>query len=371
MVLAHLLAAYYPGASGLTSGPSVGGDTAARLFYGLPLGFMASGHFAVVTFFTLSGFVLTYKYFQNHQQKDLHRQAAKRYFRLAIPIFCIVIVSYLLIANGAMSNVSKVAHLTGSRELGDIFDFVPNVSMAFYDATIGVLVDKNTAFNPVLWTMSIELLGSFLVFGMAALIGNMKKRWLIYIGAIITLSHSYYVCFILGMMLADIVNTTGFVEYVRQKVSKFYVYGLLLVVAVLASFPDPLSIDVSKTFYNSLLIPNVDVEWAFQLWQFFGAFMLLSVILARPELQRILSSRVLVFLGGISFAVYLTHYLVLHSLGDWTYVLMRGSHGPNSSAWVAAVVTVAMTIGVSVIWKKYIDDMSVRVSRRFASNVLK
>jgi peptidoglycan/LPS O-acetylase OafA/YrhL len=175
VVLAHLLATYYPGATGDSSAPHTGEGTAAEWFFGLPLGFMVSGSFAVIVFFTLSGFVLTYKYFQKHNQKDLHRQAAKRYFRLAIPIFCIVVVAYLLIANGAMSNVHAVAQLTGSLEAARIFDFAPNLPQALYDATIGVLVDKNVVFNPVLWTMSVELIGSFVVFGLAALIGNLNK----------------------------------------------------------------------------------------------------------------------------------------------------------------------------------------------------
>jgi peptidoglycan/LPS O-acetylase OafA/YrhL len=373
VVLAHLLATYYPGAGkGLSSAPHIGEGTFAELFYGLPAGFMASGSFAVIIFFTLSGFVLTYKYFQNHKMKDLHRQAAKRYFRLAIPIFFIVIIAYLLIANGAMSSVHKVGQMTGSVEAARLFDFVPDIAQAFYAATIGVLVDKNVQFNPVLWTMSVELIGSFVVFGLAALIGNLNKRWIIYIGAVIALSHSYYVCFVLGMILADLVHTTKFIDYVRNEVSKFYVYGLLIIVAVLASFPEPISIDVSGTFYEHLLVPGASPFFVFQQWQFFSAFVLLGVILIRPELQRLLSNKILVFIGGISFAVYLTHYLVLHSLGDWSYVLMRdSSHGPNSAALVAAIVTIVVTLFVSIFWKKYIDDMSVRVSRRVADILLK
>jgi peptidoglycan/LPS O-acetylase OafA/YrhL len=220
--------------------------------------------------------------------------------------------------------------------------------------------------------MSVELIGSFVVFGLAALIGNLNKRWIIYIGAVIALSHSYYVCFVLGMILADLVHTTKFIDYVRNEVSKFYVYGLLIIVTVLASFPEPISIDVSGTFYEHLLVPGASPFFVFQQWQFFSAFVLLGIILIRPELQRLLSNKILVFVGGISFAVYLTHYLVLHSLGDWSYVLMRdSSHGPNSAALVAAIVTVVVTLFVSIFWKKYIDDMSVRVSRHVADILLK
>jgi len=370
VVIAHLLATYYPGAS---TGPSlapVGNDLIAKLFYGLPFGFVASGHFAVIVFFVLSGFVLTYKFYEKGDQKDLHTQAAKRYFRLAIPIFAIVMVSYLMMSSGAMSSTQEVARLTGSPEAGRIFNFIPSLSTAFHDATIGVLMGKNVAYNPVLWTMSIEFIGSFVVFGLAALVGKLKKRWLIYIGAIIVLGDSYYVCFIIGMALSDLVNNTNVIEYVRQKVSKFYLYGLLLVALVLASFPSPTD-DIKGTIFNALLVSGVDSNYVLQLWQFFAAAAILFVVLSRPELQRILSSKILVFLGGISFALYLTHYLVLHSLGDWLFVTVRANHGLNFAVLIAAVATVAVTIAVSVIWKKYVDDTSVSVSRRFAKFLLK
>lgn len=370
VVLAHIMAAYYPAASvGHSLAPPLNASL-ENLFYGLPLGFLINGHFAVVIFFVLSGFVLTYKYFQSGNQTDLHKQLAKRYFRLAIPIFVTVMVSYFLLSNGAMAYIKDAAQLSGSPGNMGLFNFVPQFGTALYDATIGVLVNGNDAYNPVLWTMQTELVGSVLVFSLAALIGKLQRRWMIYIAIIIFFNQNYLTCFVLGMALADAAHNTRLIEFARQNISPFYAYFLLALIWIPASFLSPAG-DLSGTVFQSLLTPGVDVRFSFNLWHFFAALLLLTIVLVRPEIQRVLNTKILVFIGGISFALYLTHYLILHSLGDFLYVLMRDNHGVNFSALVAATSVIAVTFVVAIVWKKYVDDMSVSVSRRFARYFLK
>lgn len=371
VVFAHILATYFPAAIVSPELAPVTNGFIVQLFYGLPFGLMVSGHFAVVVFFILSGFVLTYKFFQSRNLADLQKQLAKRFFRLAIPIFAIVVVAYLMLANGAMSQVDRVAELTGSPENMRIFNFDPSLTDALYDATIGVIVDGNVAYNPVLWTMQVEFAGSLIVFSLAALIGNLRRRWMVYVGALIFLNYNYLSCFILGMALADLVHNTRFIDYARTNISRFYAYAALGVVWILASFPYPDSENIKGTVFESLLIPGLGPDAIFNFWHFLAAFILLLVILVRLELQHLLSAKFLVFLGGISFGLYLTHYLILHSLGDSLYVLLRQTHGVNFAALIVAVAVILVTLLVSIFWKKYIDDMSVRVSRRFATYFLK
>lgn len=367
---AHILATYIPVAS---VGPGSIADNKhnflVTLFYGIPFGFTASGHFAVVLFFTLSGFVLTYKYFQTHAISELQKQAAKRYFRLAIPVFFIVMTSWVMVSAGLLSNTAKIVAITGSPEAGRVFNFIPTFWSALYDATFGVLVNGNVQYNPVLWTMSIEFIGSFVLFGLITVIGNMKYRWIFYIFSIIFLNHSYYTCFILGAILADASTNTNLIQQIREKVSPVYVYVALACVAALASFPYPdRGADGQK--FHTIIFPGVDPVLSFQIWHFIAAALLLLIILTRKEIQALLSIRPFVFIGGISFSLYLTHYLILHSLGDTIFVKMVQHYGVNRSTFVAATSTLVVTLIVSVIWKKYVDDMSVKVSRSLAKILL-
>jgi len=369
VLLSHIAASYYPA---VTFGPSVAINSSImfKLFYGLPFGFLTTGSFAVVLFFTLSGFVLTNKYIKTKQMKDLLNQVAKRYIRLAIPIFCVVMVAYFMISNGLMKNTLNAYYITDSPTLMQIFSIVPNFAGALYNALFGVLINKNASFDPVMWTMPIELVGSFIVFGMAALVNNFNKRWFLYAGIIIFLGSSYYVCFVLGMLLADLVNNTNFVVYVRKNVSKVYIIILSIAVLIIASFPYPLA-GLKGMIFEHMLIPGLDSIYIYSIWQFLGAFILLAIVLVSPKVQKFLNAKILVFMGGISFAFYLTHYLVLHSLGDSIFVRLYPKIGLHYSVLITSIATLLVTLCVSIIWKKYIDDFSVRVSRRFSGYILK
>ncbi|MGE5327749.1 MAG: acyltransferase family protein [Thiobacillus sp.] len=371
VVFTHIIVTYFPNPKGVQFGVPGGNEVVSRLFYGLPLGFMTSGNFAVILFFILSGFVLTYKFFQSKDINNLTRQAAKRYFRLAIPIFFIVMIAYVMISSGLMTKLSEIIqlkNLPGTTRM--VFNFTPSLSDAFHNAILGVLAEKNAVYNPVLWTMPVEFFGSFIVLGLAAFFSGLRKKWPAYLIAIVMLSRSYYVCFVLGMLLADLFSNPKLVDIIRNKISKFYIYSSLLIVWVLASFPHPTEY-ISGTIYESLLIPGQDSLYIFNLWQYLASFILLAIILIRPEIQKILNAKVLVFIGGLSFSIYLTHYLILHSLGDWLYVEMSTRYGFDTSALIAGSVTVVITLLVSMLWKKYIDDMSINVSRKFASIILK
>jgi peptidoglycan/LPS O-acetylase OafA/YrhL len=123
--------------------------------------------------------------------------------------------------------------------------------------------------------------------------------------------------------------------------------------------------------YKNLLFPGFGPFYIFNLWQFSAAFMLMAIILVRPEIQKLLSFRPLVVLGGLSFSLYLTHYLILHTIGDWLYVNIRPTYGISIAVIGAVFSTIIISIAVSFVWKKYIDDMSVSVSRQFAKYILK
>jgi peptidoglycan/LPS O-acetylase OafA/YrhL len=98
--------------------------------------------------------------------------------------------------------------------------------------------------------------------------------------------------------------------------------------------------------------------------------MLISISI--PGVQQFLSARPLVWLGSLSFAIYLTHTLVLYSLGTWLFAkLWDAKLGIYYSAGISGIVVVIVTLGVAVFWKKYIDDMSVRVSRSMAGVLLR
>src|SRR5690349_7893397 len=63
---------------------------------GTPAYFLVNGTASVMFFFTLSGFVLTIKYFKTEDLKVISTGSAKRYFRLLGPVFVTILICYLL-----------------------------------------------------------------------------------------------------------------------------------------------------------------------------------------------------------------------------------------------------------------------------------
>jgi peptidoglycan/LPS O-acetylase OafA/YrhL len=62
--------------------------------------FFLNGTLAVSVFFVISGFSLSIRYLETGDGRALGRIAAGRYLRLALPIFAICAVTYVLLVSG-------------------------------------------------------------------------------------------------------------------------------------------------------------------------------------------------------------------------------------------------------------------------------
>lgn len=370
VVFSHIFAAFLPAVIAGPSGAPVQSQLATSLFYGLPFGFLVSGHFAVVIFFVLSGYVLTFLYFKTFDRNILLKQAVKRYIRLGVPVFASVMLSAILLGLGLVLT-TKIAGITGSLEAGKVLNFVPTIWTALRDGIYGVFVTGSTIYNPVLWTMRIELLGSFLVFSMAVLFSNFPKRWLFYGLAMVVFWDTYYPCFIAGMALADLFSKQGMVNKIRDFVSAKIAYTGLAIVLFLGAFPLPLTpADVHNTVYRYLILPQISIGNSFKIWQSIGAMLLVFLVLTYVPWQRILSHKALVWLGGVSFGLYLTHYLIVYTVGAALFIHFLPMIGYKPSVLVAAVITIPLALGVAWLWTKYIDRPTIALSRKASAYMM-
>lgn len=370
VVFAHIITLYFPYPDVSPGAASPGSSLLNSLLFGFPLGFLIAGHFSVIVFFILSGYVLTYRYYQTKDPKELQKQAAKRYFRLAIPVFATVMVAYFMISLGMMEYKDQALAITGSLRAEPLFILSPDFGNALYTALIGVFANSSVDYNPVLWTMPIELVGSFVIFGIALLVGKLRYRWLFYLGAIVVLSQTYYVGFILGLVLADVYHNTKIIEWSRRVLNRFYIAVLMGIILVLASIPMPWT--SAGGLLDIVTLSFVDGTSNIKAAHYVGAFLLLFLVISVRGFQKVLSLRPFVWIGSLSFAIYLLHFLVLYSLGTWLFVVLWDIR-PNIyfAAGISGFVVIAVTLLASMAWKKYIDDMSVSVSRAVARVLLK
>jgi len=207
VVIYHALLIFYPaffyGIGNNASGHNIRFEDN---IYGSPFAGLLSGTFAVGIFFVLSGFVLTVSYFIKKDDNVIKRMAAKRYLRLMLPALASVLIVFVILAFGLNAGMDSTVEKTHSLWLSQLWNFTPSLGGVFTQATQGIFTAPiaGLGYNPVLWTIFFEFLGSFIVFVMALAFGQSRHRWVVYSVSILLLYQTWLLGFILGMILADL-----------------------------------------------------------------------------------------------------------------------------------------------------------------------
>jgi len=283
------------------------------------LRFITDGQLAVFIFFTVSGFALTVKFRERPDFQGIVRETVTRYFRLTLPIFITSFFAYVFMKAHLLYNLG-IAQATHSPQwLGSFFNFEPSfgglLGSSFFWVFIGSY--RRTLYNPNLWTMTTEFQGSILIFILAALClpnADGKKtlswRWplLLFFPAIIFPDLD---CFIFGFLLAGLY---------RKKIMTARWIGA----AAAALF-------AALVYYLTFFKPANDYILGFS-----GMF-LVGAVSFSPHLKGFFSSRLSVFLGTISFPLYLIHILVICSFSSWLF-------GLGVSVDTIAALTVAVSL---------------------------
>jgi peptidoglycan/LPS O-acetylase OafA/YrhL len=125
-----------------------------------------AGNYAVLIFFVLSGDALSASFHKSGSQSSVDRLLVRRYFRLTIPIFMSCCLTYFIIKLGVDFHKRAAVILNRNDWLGEFLDF--NVSLFFLIkySLMNVYTShtRTESLNPFLWTMSIEIIGSMIVF---------------------------------------------------------------------------------------------------------------------------------------------------------------------------------------------------------------
>ncbi len=121
------------------------------------------------------GFVLSIGFLSKGKKIILQKLALKRYLRLMIPALASIMLAWLLITLGLSHNAQAQA-ITQSSWLAQMWNFTPNFFDALQQGTWGIFATGEDSYNPVLWTMMFEFIGSMIFFFVLSLFGGMKHR---------------------------------------------------------------------------------------------------------------------------------------------------------------------------------------------------
>lgn len=353
----HFVLAFYAFA---VWGPGVGDIRHSGLesiVFGNPAMVFLSGTFSVAIFFVLSGFVLSIGFFQTGGKLEIIKKlAAKRYLRLMIPALASVLIAYILLKSD-LSHVNEAVVLSHSPWLTTIWTVTPHLIDALYNGLIGAFVLPNNPYNAVLWTMSLEFLGSLLVFGFLALLGNTRYRPLLYAGLIIISFNTWFMPFFAGMILADL-YASGRLRQAKRNL--LYAIPILLVGLFLGGFPIG---ELGGTVYQGFAISSLKLSWL-TVYLSLGAILVVGVVLTTTQVANIFKLKWIAVLGKYTFSLYLVHTLILFTLTTGLFVTFHQSWGLgyNRSFVLSTLISIPVLVGATYLFERYVDAKSIKFS---------
>jgi len=365
VVFHHFILAFYPALFSIGDIPlhlPAGEEAFAS---GSMLNLLYNGNFAVCIFFVLSGYVLSHKFFLDKEHEIITASAVKRYLRLVIPVTFSVFCAYLLMKFSLFYN-QQAADISGSGWLGGFWTFKPTFVSMLSQSFIGTFFTNVFDYNATLWTIAVEFIGSFLVFGFLALVGKVKNRYLAYAFLGIIFFQTYYLAFILGMLLSDLMahKNTIIAQFDRSTLIRT---GLLLLGLFLGSYPS--GRDAAGTMYSFMTNPLVtDPEVVYHVW---GAFLVILVLLDSRRMQKFFAGKYLLFLGEISFAMYLLHFIILGSFSSFVFLKMQPLVPYAGAVIISFILSVALIFVTSYLMYRFVDKQAVKLSHLVYERVFK
>jgi peptidoglycan/LPS O-acetylase OafA/YrhL len=320
-------------------------------FFGTPLYALINGSAAVVVFFVLSGFVLTYRAIDNNDAVPLRFAAIKRWPRLVVPVLVVNMISGFLATTQLYSN-QPASFASGSLWLG--WNFlgnpypVPPILGAIYEGGIGTFLFGKNYFNSNIWTMSYEFFGSLVVFVLAYIFIAAKRRIFIAVAILVTIAavclSPYYLCFVTGIAIA-IFRRRLLARIGSQRMRPWKV-PLSLVGIVLAFFlfgyQEQIAGTLSPVRFYAFLSPVAALHPTLLrvVLHTLSAVIILVTALSFPHYLRTASAA---FLGRLSFSIYLVHIPIICSIGAWLYLFVLPKLGDVAAATSAILISVIVT----------------------------
>lgn len=390
----------------------------------------------------LTGFVCAYKplklaYQQGNAPaslKSVARSAFRRPPRLILPALAATFISFVLSCLGGYKTSNRVDSLWVRFDAPDPLPFGENLRR-FFRSCLTTWTDTENVYDRHQWAMRPLLIGAFQVYGVLAATVGMRFKYRVLVHVLLILywlmnvnpltgasslpawrmdcdfscpltseTETFGAMFALGTLLAELAQHRPTQDFItsHQRLLTFVITPILLLIGgYIGSYPqenadwtpwsqrlhqflvDPAG-DESR---GSLLVPKgSDVHRRAS--AFFIMCTAVSIFIS-PLLQKLLSHRVLIWLGHHSFAVYLLHGTILRTVCIWIIYGITGEPwtpaGTNEDGtkqeqewlhpksgfheFIGIVVFIALTYTAAWAWMKWVDTACARATQWLENKV--
>ncbi|AIF51814.1 acyltransferase [Pelosinus sp. UFO1] len=309
-----------------------------------PLHLFWAGHEAVILFFILSGFVLSLPYFQENQQKYF-KYIIKRIFRIYIPYVVSLIISALL-----LQILSEHGIVSLSKWFNAMWKSIPDFA-GWLGLLLMVSTDETHNINTVTWSLVYEMQVSIIFPLLVYLVKKANWRIVLCISILLIFHKSHLVhfssFFIMGCLLAKYhYSISSYIANSKKAMNfTFSIVGLIF-------------------YLFEWLIPFNLSHNVLDLLTGIGASIFIALSLGDDKVKGFLLKPKLIYLGKISYSLYLVHPIVLltaiYSLKDFFPIYAIVAMVPLISIVVAHfynkfIENPAIALGRNFIRSKYVD----------------
>lgn len=351
------------------------------MMHNSPFAFWYSGTAAVYIFFVLSGYVLTYTIVNSRDPiQKIKVMSIKRYPRLMLPALasCILLWAAFSFYQPPIQHITswgvEIGHVPHLFDVGitavlfgDIhhygafwarcIELFSAFVAAGFDGSIRSFFLGYSDYNWVLWTMRIELLGSFGLFFLLYL--RVKKpilAWLIPIATIVLCSNVDYL---------------GYAAFLIGSLFYFHKQKLATIPALICLLLGLYFAGVHNTSASYTIFHDVLDDQAYEILNFLAGPLIVMSIMWNTTLAEVFSNRVTIFLGKISFAAYLNHLLILYLIGLPLFqFLFEQQWGYALSAVTSCIVVVSLTIAFSEVFYHVVDKTTMKLSGKISDKLI-
>lgn len=328
---------------------------------GQPYFFLFNGYAAVMFFFTLSGFVLCWSFFNHEQPSKITSAFLKRLPRLAGIITITTVASYILYSfNGYFAQ--PASRISGSPWLGDAVlgesgSYRPSLLGAIYQGLTTCLLGSAN-YNTNLWTMQFEFYGSLLVYLLAAFLSLvLRHRYLFYTFVILAVfalaAVQQMLPFIVGVFLSALVARR------RPRIGLIASVSLIAVGLYLLGYRVP---ERAYRLANSL--PGSVSDLLVVGSPTAGSALIIFATMCNRQMFGLWNGRFSRWLGKMSFPFYLVQIPVLGSASSYLYLrLVHSGLGSRAILCTDFTGTIAVSLLASIPLSRF-DDWWVRTLNR-------
>lgn len=258
------------------------------------------GDLAVCVFILLSSFLICLSFYSNKEKNTVSIMILKRYFRLSIPIGIIVVLIGIINHSGLQCNQAAAA-LNGNEHLYNIMK-VASLSSIIKDVFL-IPLGHSSLLLPQAWMIKYIFYGTFMTIALVTVSEKIKPIKSISLGIFFAVLFGfidvYYVNVIVGFLFFKCYQSNLFED---RKISYISIINICLF--ILLRFLIPNQLLGAKGYAGTIY-----------------AIIIVIVMFSTKWTRRLFSTSSLLWLGKISFSLYLWHIVILFTFTSWLYLI--------------------------------------------------